>query len=231
MIETFTWTCINSNSFYLSETALNDRGEKIQRGLLIDPVDNEALYARAAAADDILIFLTHCHYDHICGLNRVRELTKTKVVCSEICSKNITLPKKNLSTIANAMIQFYDDPPERFVMVEPFSCAPADEFCRDGQTLTWCGHTLDIIELNGHTNGCIAVLLDRRYLFSGDSLLPYPTVTRLPGGSAERFWQEDIPKLESLIVETVYPGHGAPGDIKDMLDLNKNRKRSAQTMN
>ncbi len=216
MIEQFTWECINSNSFYIEEK---------NRGLLIDPVDSDELYAKVSKLSDVLIFLTHCHYDHICGLNTVRTLTNSKVVCTETCSVNITSPKKNLSSIANSLIQLYDEPTDRKVLVTPFSCAPADIICHDGDNFFWCGHTLDIIELNGHTKGCIAILLDSRFLFSGDSVLPYVTITRLPGGSTARFWQEDVPKLEALTVDMVYPGHGQPGILRDMLALNKKPDR------
>ncbi|MBO6266423.1 MAG: hypothetical protein J6M57_10515 [Acidaminococcaceae bacterium] len=59
-------------------------------------------------------------------------------------------------------------------------------------------------------------------MFSGDTLLPIPTVTRLPGGSTARFWEEDIPKLEKLAnqIDMVFPGHEMPGRLKDMLAMN-----------
>lgn len=68
--------------------------------------------------------------------------------------------------------------------------------------------------------------MDDRLLFSGDTLLSIPTVTRLRTGSTRLFWEEDIPMLKGLKdIELVYAGHGQTGKIEEMIKINKMPKR------
>ena len=75
--------------------------------------------------------------------------------------------------------------------------------------------------MHGHTDDSIIAILDNKSIFSGDTILSIPTITRLPSGSTKDFWLKDIPFLNSLGgIETVYPGHGLPGKLEDMLAVN-----------
>ena len=72
----------------------------------------------------------------------------------------------------------------------------------------------------GHSNDSLIAIIDEVLVFSGDSLLSIPTVTRFPGGSTKRFWEEDIPKLRTIDAKYVFPGHGQPGIKDEMLNVN-----------
>lgn len=219
----FVWWAINSNTYVVcGKDSL----------LIVDPVDSEEFYQfiQKQPVQKALVLLTHGHYDHVSGLNKLRQfIPDCCVVASKACSDNIQTPKKNLSNIADAIIAFQgridhkaelDDLVGK--LVQPFSCAPADKTFEKELGLEWEGHKLRLTEFCGHSKDSVCCIMDNKYMFSGDTLLPIPTVTRLPGGSTARFWDEDMPKLEKLLdhIEMVFPGHEMPGTIKDMLAVN-----------
>ena len=72
----------------------------------------------------------------------------------------------------------------------------------------------------GHSNDSLVVTVDNNIMFSGDTILAISTVTRFLGGSTERFWKEDIPKLKKSKVDSVVPGHGRAGKLEEMLAVN-----------
>lgn len=219
----FEWQIINSNTYVILEK---------ESCLIVDPIDSEEFYRFVqeiltdSKQTDALILLSHSHYDHICGLNRLREMfPKHLVLSSKSCSDNIQSPKKNLSNIAGAIIAFQDCTERKEMidnLVKPFGCEPADETFENRLQMEWEGHVLQLDEYRGHSKDSVCCVMDGKYLFSGDTILPIPTVTRLPGGSTEKFWEEDIPKLIILSeqIDMVFPGHGKPGKIKDMLAVN-----------
>lgn len=211
-IRQFVWEIVNSNSWLIREKSY---------GLLIDAIDSESLYAELEDIENLAVVLTHSHFDHICGLNRIRELKPgLKVYATEQCSYNIGNKYKNMSASANAFMTFYNEAPfEGFI--EPFVCQPADVIFNGRLNFKWHDHIIEVISFYGHSNDSLIAVIDSIYMFSGDSILGIPTVTRFPGGSTARFWREDIPKLEEMRVKKVYPGHGVPGDLKDMILCNK----------
>lgn len=215
----FTWDVLDSNSFALE-------GEKSI--LIIDPVDSEDLYAYAAQKQEALILLTHAHFDHICGLNRLRSIIpRTTVATSLSCSSNIQDPKKNLSSIANPLMAFHEHRDEIRDEIEPFACQPADITFEGELQMDWNGMKLKMAEFFGHSKDSSCFLLDGKFLFSGDTILPIPTVTRLPGGDTKTFWHEDIPRLQEMqiTVNMVFPGHGMPGRLEEMIAVNERPQR------
>ena len=85
----------------------------------------------------------------------------------------------------------------------------ANRFLKDGEIIEWQEHKLFIKETPGHSKGSICILLDDKYLFSGDTIFrEYPTATRMPGGSTKAYRTITEPWLDSLPQDiVVYPGH------------------------
>lgn len=79
----------------------------------------------------------------------------------------------------------------------------------------------------GHSNDSIIAVVDDKYMFSGDTVLSNPTVTRFAGGSTKNFWNDDIPRLKDYIpyIEIVFPGHGGVGRLCDMIEINEKYKK------
>lgn len=210
-IKQFIWNVVDSNSFLIVEG---------NNGLLIDVIDNFELTEALSTLENLTVILTHSHFDHTIGLNRIRKIkTGIKVISTKRCSENIGNKYRNMSSSATAFITFYNGSK---IEIEPFICTPADVEFEEKYSFVWHGHGMELIAVHGHSNDSLIAIFDDRYLFSGDTLLNTPTVTRLPGGSTKRFWTEDIPMLKGLEdIQFVYPGHGETGRLTDMLTINE----------
>lgn len=214
-VRQFTWDILDANTFVI------EAGDSV---LIVDPVDSTEFYEYIESKHEAIVLLTHAHYDHICGLNRLREIIpRTTVYASKTCSDNIRDHRKNLSNIANVLMAFHEHRERPSMETDPFTCAPADITYEGSIHLEWNGLDIEMSEFYGHSKDSSCILINGKYLFSGDTILPIPTVTRLPGGSTKRFRTEDIPRLEALKerVELVFPGHKDPGKLGDMIAVNK----------
>lgn len=209
-IEQFIWDVIDSNSWLLTEE---------NQGLLIDAVDSSKLYRRIEQLDSLTIILTHSHFDHIYGLNKIRKMKPdSRVICTKLCSEYLGNKYKNMSSSATAFMVFYTG--SHSVQIDSITCDPANETFENVYMFDWLGHNIKLEECHGHSADSLIAIVDETVMFSGDTLLPISTVTRFPTGSSEKFWKEDIPKIKNIAVNTVYPGHKSPGQLKDMLEKN-----------
>lgn len=216
-IQQYTWAIVDSNSWLITEGT---------HGLLIDAIENKKLEDTIKDLDDLTIVLTHSHFDHIIGLNSIRELRPdATVIATEKCSENIGNIYRNMSATATAFMQFYEKGKKGDIEIAPFVCNPADSTISEQVRVIFHGHEIDLIPVYGHSEDGLIALFDDKYLFSGDTLLNITTVTRFPSGSKKRFFDEDIPLLQLLPVDTVYPGHGGEGALRDMLAVNNRSGR------
>lgn len=140
-----------------------------------------------------MILITHAHFDHIGGANRLREETGVKIAICEDEAFALSDAKYNLSDRFHAGI-------------EPF--AP-DITLSDEQRFTVGDLTVTAIKTPGHTSGSISYLIDD-VLFSGDTLF-FETVGRtdLPGSSVSDM-KASLDRLMYMLDDSVvvYPGHG-----------------------
>ena len=215
----FRWSVFDANSYVLAEE---------REALIFDAVDSDEmiLYLKNIGIENITLFLTHEHFDHILGLDRLKENFICKVVASDACSKRIRSPKTNLSSIADALISMHTHS-EISKTVSAFSVSGADTVFNGKSAFAWHSHTIAYHCLDGHSPGSACYIMDGNMLFSGDELLAIPAITRLPGGSTEKFWKDDVPWFESIKSEIsfVFPGHGQPGKMCDMIKVNVMPKR------
>lgn len=211
-IKQFTWDVVDSNSWLIMEG---------KNGLLIDVIDSKELYGVLEQMESLTVILTHCHFDHIVGLNRLRELhPESRVISTELCSQYVGDARKNTSNTATTYLSFYRHGEKADMKIEPFICRPSEKTFETNMDFDWYGHLVSLSAVHGHSSDGLIATIDEKNLFSGDTLLPIQTVTKPPSGSAKRFWEEDIPKLRDLDVDIVYPGHGMPGKAEDMLRVN-----------
>ena len=224
IVRRYTWDIIDSNSYLIIEN---------NEAILIDICDSEELLNDLISLDKIYIFLTHSHFDHISGLNQLRKNNKNSLVYSTLnCSKNIGNKYKNMSASANAYLAFYnkDDNPldaiNKLNIIDSFECEVSDVTFDESYSFYWNDHFIQLFSVYGHSNDGILLIIDRNYMFSGDTLLPIPTITRFVGGSTKLFWEHDIPLLKSLApsIKKVFPGHGEPGELKEFISKNSSSK-------
>ncbi|MDR2036301.1 MAG: MBL fold metallo-hydrolase [Bacteroidales bacterium] len=153
------------------------------------------------------IILTHEHFDHIWGVNQLKNLFPCKVISSAICSEHMIDAKKNLSA-------FYNQ--------SGFKCCPADITIESiNNELLWNGVMIDFFNTPGHTDGSISFYFYNN-LFCGDLLIKdFQTVTKLPGGNKNQL-KNSLDLVFSKFYNKniiVYSGHGNPFLLKD-IDIN-----------
>ena len=185
-----------------------------QRALIIDTVisDDAICFLKENELKDLTIILTHEHIDHICGVNKLRECFQCKVICSAKCANLINDSRKNGSLYFEGMYSLRSMDEQRAISklnLAGYVCE-ADESFDVEVNFIWEYLKIKCIELPGHSIGGIGIIINDKYVFSGDNFIPnVPTITKLPGGSKKEY--EKITKVffENLSSGSViYPGHG-----------------------
>lgn len=214
-VKQYIWEVVDSNSWLILED---------DNGLLIDVVDNQELFETVKRLKSLTVILTHSHFDHIIGLNKVRNICgNVEIISTSKCSENIGNIYRNMSATAEAFVELNKNGQNR-EKIAPFICEPSDKVFEDELKLNWLGHKVNLLAVHGHTCDGLALSIDSKLVFTGDTLLNMPTITRFPTGSTKRFWNEDIPILQNLGIEDVYPGHGKAGKMIEMIKFNMRSK-------
>jgi glyoxylase-like metal-dependent hydrolase (beta-lactamase superfamily II) len=183
---------IDSNCFVFYNNSSSDC-------IIVDPgtEDCEELLAFLAQnnLDPKYILLTHEHFDHIWGVNKLLDLFTCKVVCSEKCLEYIADKKKNLSVFYNQT---------------GFEIIPSNVNIVLNNTLEFGGYTIQFKETLGHSLGSVSFWVNDMF-FGGDVLIKdAKTVTKLPGGCKKQLIDtlNGLNELFSQRNMVVYPGHG-----------------------
>lgn len=182
--------------------------------IIVDPIIDEKM-VRLLLEKNILnlsIILTHEHFDHISGVNFLKDNFKCRVICTKDCADSLSNPRKNLSYYFEALFCMQEEEIRNQVKmmdIKPYSCK-ADEIFVDQVVLPFYKHKVNLTHTQGHSNGSLCMSIDNRCIFSGDSLLRNRTVvTNLPGGNKQLYNKITLPYINSLPKDIlVYPGHG-----------------------
>ena len=182
---------------------------------VIDPSASVERILRALQENEVEcdgILLTHGHFDHIGGVNLVKEKTGAKIVAHKDEEEMLIDSGKNEFRANNG----YD--------MEPVI---ADIFVEDGSKLDFGDKKIHVLHTPGHTKGGVCYIFeDDRIMFSGDTLF------RLTAGRADLYGGDARTELMSLakIGELegdykVYPGH----DDATTLDFERQYNRYMRT--
>jgi hydroxyacylglutathione hydrolase len=191
------------------------------KALIIDPcVNTDALQLlKDKNITEVIVLPTHEHYDHISGINWLKENFKCRVIAIDQCARNLPDPRRNASAYFDALL-FFASPETELAekYIRPYSCK-ADEIFNNYKCFNWENHKIKIIHSPGHTDGSVCILIDDLFVFTGDSLIKgKPVITRLPGGSKRKYVEITMPFLKSLSRDSViFPGHGDPCYIHEFL--------------
>ena len=163
--------------------------------LLVDPAaEADAIIKKITdmGAVPVGILLTHGHFDHIMGVNGVKE--KYDIPVYAYCKE-----QEMLSDASVNMSSFYG------------ACTvKADHLLNDLDVFEAAGFSIQVLHTPGHTKGsCCYYLSEENALFSGDTLLCGSVGrTDFPGGSMSEIVRSLHRLLDSLPEDTnVYPGH------------------------
>lgn len=158
------------------------------------------------------VLLTHEHFDHIWGVNKLKENYNCKIICSNECAKRIIDKKKNMSIFYNNV---------------GFETYPADILIEDiNLNFVWENIKFQFIKTEGHTIGSMCIYT-KNYLFTGDTLIrDNPTITKFPSGNFQKLIKSynEINLLLSKFNPLVFPGHGESfllNEYAHFPDLNK----------
>ena len=153
-------------------------------------------------------FLTHSHPDHCIGINKLWEMYKMPIYCSENCGNEIMNSRKNLS--------FYSEEIPTFEYNLPYIPIIDDGLIEIDNCL------IRTFLVPGHTNGC-AIFFLNSVLFTGDFLmLNHRTPLNFPNSNKEKY-KDSVKKVINfdLTIETIHPGHGESfRSINEIIHLN-----------
>lgn len=204
-VHRFTMPLIHSNMYVLMDGS---------DALIVDPCvsDDAAALLEQQGVTHCTVLLTHEHYDHISGVNFLRDRFACRVICTEVCARQMANPRHSHAAVFPAM--FLKDGPAVLAQAKAlcdtrYTCT-ADETYRGSMTLQWQDISLHLAELPGHSPGSQVIDALGTHVFTGDNLIPgTATLLRLPGGDPAVFRQQVVPVLRALPPDTVIlPGHG-----------------------
>ena len=149
------------------------------------------------------VFITHPHFDHIYGINKLIDAFPECVVySSEEGKQGLFSDKLNLS--------FYHDDPITFLGSNIQILSENDKIELFGNCY------LETIETPGHNWGCLTYKVGN-YLFTGDSYIPdVQVVTKLKGGDRVANTRSLQKIMDSISKDTIIcPGHGEMVLVKE----------------
>ncbi len=173
--------------------------EATGRCAIIDPGDYDDYLEKAIekfGRDKFdYILLTHCHFDHVAGVSKVKELTGAKIAIFISDAPGLRDMFVNLSAPFTGRGEVFPKPDAELIDREKIKV---------GQTEFTVMHT------PGHTVGSCCFITDG-IIFSGDTLFRMSAGrTDFPGGSASEL-RRSLQRLAELEGDyQVYPGHEDP---------------------
>lgn len=144
------------------------------------------------------ILITHGHFDHILGINNMKQVLNAEAI----------VPAEDLILIENV------NQHARFFGQEVIDIPSHDKTYNEEKNLTLGNNKIEIIQTPGHTEGGVSILIGNN-LFSGDTLFKGSFGrTDLYGGSTRKLVNSIANVLFHLPENTVvYPGHGPSTNI------------------
>jgi glyoxylase-like metal-dependent hydrolase (beta-lactamase superfamily II) len=169
-------------------------GENAATCAVIDPgYAPEYILEQAAAAGKTVeaILLTHCHFDHVGGVQEIAKRTGCQIYVNQ---KEWAMPASWLFPLNGTKLENIS-------------------FYKEGDKLTLAGLEFLVLETPGHTPGCVCLWAEDA-LFTGDTLFAGSIGrTDFPGGDWDTICGSLIRLSELPEALAIYPGHGESSTI------------------
>ncbi len=189
ILKQFIFGFLENNNYLLID-------EVSKEAVLIDCTENSekiGIMLKETGAKLKYLLLTHGHFDHVMGVNSLRNDYDCKVLINEA---DVPL----LNTMSEHAMNFG---------LKAEGIAKVDGYLKDEEVIKLSNIEIKVIFTPGHTKGGVCFLIGDK-LFSGDTIF-YESVGRtdLPGGN----FQELVNSIQSRIFALdenvkIYPGHG-----------------------
>lgn len=183
--------------------------------LVVDPCVDDALLEDAEGVQRAIVLLTHEHFDHISGVNWLREHFSCVVCAGGICARRVQSVKDNLSS-RFAFLFIMDREKYDYVRRNiplPYICAADESFSVYGK-FYWQSHAVEFYEVGGHSPGSCLIVLDKNLIFAGDNVLGNGRELQGTETDAEGYQRNVRPLLKRLGLQTyVLPGHGGSASL------------------
>ncbi len=198
-IKTFVFNPIQENTYVLyddtGEAAIVDAGNSCAKedSTIADFISGKGLRLTN-------VFCTHCHWDHIFGLDWVRRQYSPRIFCHAA-----DLP----------WIEHFSDICNQYGFGRRTAPWPTNYY-NNGDTLTFGNTVLKVLHTPGHSAGSVSLYYEADgVLFSGDTLFCSSVGrTDFPGGSSEQLLNSISDKLLVLSDDVkILPGHGFSSTI------------------
>lgn len=196
LIKTYVAGPVQANNYLVEDEASKE-------ALLIDCSDYVPQiidYVKENGLNVKYILLTHGHFDHVLGINKMNEVLGAKVYVHE-GDKELVVNTRAVMTMFGLPTEGVENPKITGTL-------------SDAGELTLGNQLIKVIETPGHTPGGVCYLIGN-CLFSGDTLF-HGTIGRtdLPGGSFQQIKHSVKDVLFALDENIeVYPGHAEPSTI------------------
>lgn len=185
-----------------------------QEAIAVDPHVDEALLPYLEGVRTLRVYLTHEHYDHICGVNWLRAHRECLVYASVACAESIQ--KCPNSTVHYPLLFLGDRQKYDFVKKNlklPYICHADVPLGNAGEQALAAG-SWHFWKTEGHSPGGMSFLLDGKYLFSGDSLLGNGMELKSIGADGGHL-RRTLASYAQLGGDTlVFPGHGEVNTLR-----------------
>jgi len=199
------------NSFQVNTYIVSDEtGECV----IVDPAcyseaENENLrrYLEEKRLKPVLIINTHCHIDHLLGVQFAIDTYRIKFL-----AHSLEIPMIDRAPIMGDIFGF---------TVEPVP--HPDRTLEDGEIIRFGNSSLEALLVPGHSEGSLAFYsLEGGFVITGDALFAGSIGrTDLPGGDYDTLIESIRTKLLPLPAETeVWAGHGQPSSIGEEIRSN-----------
>ena len=177
------------------------------RAVMIDALQEvTGLYAKARELTSLPIdlLLTHGHFDHIWGLDALRDAANAAAEADGLEAVKAYAHEDERALLKDVHMNVSEQAGR--------ACSTyADVYVKDGQEITLAGMTCKVIATPGHTaGGCCYYFEEAGMLVAGDTLFAESVGrTDFPTGSMGTLVRSIREKLFVLPEDTkVYPGHG-----------------------
>src|SRR5574344_1144424 len=157
--------------------------------IVVDPHKNDEVYDLLLENNvkNITIMLTHEHTDHISGLSWLKENFNSEIISTKYCSEYLANERLNRPIIATFILEEKDRLEGTHLLeklnkeYKPF-INKADKFFEEEFEYQWANHNFKFKKILRHSKCSCCIILDEKFIFTGDSLLKdLPVITRFPG--------------------------------------------------